>query len=405
MQDGHLASINRPLTDLRSIAARDRYNSPMNPPLLPAPLLIENRESLKEMTDRLAREPLLAVDTESNSLYAYQEQVCLIQFSIPGFDYLVDPLAVRDLSSLSPLFSNPKIEKVLHGAEYDVMCLARDFNFRIVNLFETRVASRTLGWKRTGLSDLLQQVFSVNVDKRFQRANWGKRPLSSEMLDYARLDTHFLPKLRDHLYQLLHNNGCLEEAQELCELMTEPPLRENGFIPDGFWRITHSRELSPRKAAILRELYIMRDRYARRQNRPPFKILGDKSLLEIARKIPSTSAELNAVPGLTNNKVRHYGVEILAAVDRGLKAPLPHKPRNRGQDEATRTRYEDLREWRKNTARKRNLESDLILPRDVLIEIATQAPRDLTTLRMIMAPLESRFQRYGEDILRIIHKT
>jgi len=349
----------------------------MNPPLLPAPVLIENRESLQEMTDRLAREPLLAVDTESNSLYAYQEQVCLIQFSIPGFDYLVDPIAVSDLSSLSPLFSNPRIEKVLHGAEYDVMCLARDFNFQIVNLFETRVASRTLGWKRTGLRDLLEQVFSVNVDKRFQRANWGKRPLSSEMLDYARLDTHFLPKLRDHLHQLLRNNGSLEEAQELCELMTDPPRRENGFNPDGFWRIAHSRELSPRKAAILRELYIMRDSYAQRQNRPPFKILGDKSLLEIARKGPRTSAELNGVPGLTNNKVRRYGDEILAAVDRGLKAPLPQKPRNRGQDEATRTRYEDLREWRKNAARKRNLESDIILPRDTLIEIATQAPRDL----------------------------
>jgi len=374
----------------------------MNPPLLPAPVLIENRESLQEMTDRLAREPLLAVDTESNSLYAYQEQVCLIQFSIPGFDYLVDPIAVSDLSSLSPLFSNPRIEKVLHGAEYDVMCLARDFNFQIVNLFETRVASRTLGWKRTGLRDLLEQVFSVNVDKRFQRANWGKRPLSSEMLDYARLDTHFLPKLRDHLHQLLRNNGSLEEAQELCELMTDPPRRENGFNPDGFWRIAHSRELSPRKAAILRELYIMRDSYAQRQNRPPFKILGDKSLLEIARKGPRTSAELNGVPGLTNNKVRRYGDEILAAVDRGLKAPLPQKPRNRGQDEATRTRYEDLREWRKNAARKRNLESDIILPRDTLIEIATQAPRDLATLRKIMTPLESRFRRYGEEILKII---
>ncbi len=394
-----------PFSDFRSISIRARYNSPMNPPLLPAPLLIETRESLKEMADRLAREPLLAVDTESNSLYAYQEQVCLIQFSIPGFDYLVDPLAIRDLSSLTHLFSNPKIEKVLHGAEYDVMCLARDFNFQIVNLFETRVASRTLGWKRTGLSDLLEQVFSVNVDKRFQRANWGKRPLSSEMLDYARLDTHFLPKLRDHLHQLLRNNGSLEEAQELCERMTDPPLRENGFNPDGFWRVANARGLSRRKAAILRELYIMRDRYARRQNRPPFKIMGDKSLLEIATKGPRTTTELNDVPGLTNNKVHRYGVEILAAVERGLKAPLPKKPRNRGLDEASRTRYEILREWRKNTAKKRKLESDLILPRDLLVEIATQAPRDLVTLRKIMSPLEYRFQRYGDEILRIIYKT
>ncbi|MEE8122367.1 MAG: HRDC domain-containing protein, partial [Anaerolineales bacterium] len=249
---------------------------------------------------------------------------------------------------------------------------------------------------------LLEQVFSVNIDKRFQRANWGKRPLSSEMLDYARLDTHYLLKLRDHLYQLLRNNGSLAEAQELCERMTAPPLRENGFNPDGFWRIAHSRELSHRKAAILRELYILRDRYARRQNRPPFKILGDQSLLAIARKGPRTIKELNDLPGLTNNKIQRFGVEILAAIEQGLKAPLPRKPRNRGLDEAARTRYEVLREWRKNTAKKRKLESDLIMPRDLLIEIATHTPRDLADLRKIMDPLESRFKRYGEEILKLI---
>ncbi|MGB2897218.1 MAG: HRDC domain-containing protein [Anaerolineales bacterium] len=374
----------------------------MNPPLLPAPILIENQESLKEMSDRLTSEPLLAVDTESNSLYAYQEQVCLIQFSIPGFDYLVDSLAVRDLSTLAPLFSNPAIEKVLHGAEYDVMCLARDFDFQIDNLFDTRVASRTLAWKRNSLSDLLEQVLSINVDKRFQRANWGKRPLSSEMLDYARLDTHYLLKLRDHFHQLLRNNGRLEEAQELCERMTNPPCRENGFSPDDFWRVAHSRELSQRKAAILRELYLMRDRHARRQDRPPFKILGDQSLLAIARSGPRTTEELHGLPGLTNNVIRRYGAEFIAAVEDGLKAPLPQKPRNRRLDEAVHARYEALREWRKNAARKRKLESDIILPRDLLVEIATRTPRDLADLREIMDPLESRFQRYGEEILRII---
>ena len=374
----------------------------MNPPLLPAPILIENQESLKEMSDRLTIEPLLAVDTESNSLFAYQEQVCLIQFSIPGLDYLVDPLAVRDLSSLAPLFSNPKIEKVLHGAEYDVTCLARDFNFKIDNLFDTRVASRTLAWKRNGLSDLLEQVLSINVDKRFQRANWGKRPLSSEMLDYARLDTHYLLKLRDYFHQLLRNKGSLEEAQELCERMTNPPRRENGFNPEDFWRIAHSRELSQRKAAILRELYLMRDRHARRQDRPPFKILGDQSLLAIAKSGPRTADELHGLSGVTNNVIRRYGAEFITAVEEGLKAPFPQKPRNRRLDEAAHARYEALREWRKNAAKKRGVESDLILPRDLLVEIATCVPHDLAALREIMDPLESRFQRYGKNILKII---
>ena len=376
----------------------------MTLPLLPAPLLIENQESLKEMADRLGREPLLAVDTESNSLYAYQEQVCLIQFSIPGIDYLVDPIAVNDLSILAPLFSDAKIQKVLHGAEYDVICLARDFNFRIVNLFDTRVGSRTLGWKRNGLRDLLDQVFSVEVNKRFQRANWGKRPLSSEMLDYARLDTHYLLDLRNHLYQRLQENGSLQEAQELCERMAEPPTRANGFNPDGFWRITHSRELSKRNAAILRELYLMRDRHARRQNRPPFKVLSDQSLMAIAKRGPRTKGELNNLHGLTDNVIRRYGADCLAAVERGMKAPLPQKPRNQRLSEETHARYEALREWRKNAARKRMLESDIIMPRDLLFEIASTVPRDLAELREIMSPLESRFQRYGEEILKIVRE-
>ena len=377
----------------------------MIPPLLPAPLLIENQESLKEMNDRLAREPYLAIDTESNSLYAYQEQVCLIQFSIPGFDYLVDPLAIRDLSSLAPLLSNPKIEKVLHGAEYDVMCLARDFNFQIVNLFDTRVASRTLGWKRNGLSDLLDQAFTITINKRFQRANWGRRPLSAEMLDYARLDTHYLLKLRDYLHQRLRKNGGLEEAKELCKRMEKQPIRENGFSPDGFWRIPHARELSRRKAAILRELYIMRDREAQRQNRPPFKIMGDQILLTVARKSPRSIEELNGLPDLTKNLVRRYSVDFLRAVERGLKAPLPRKPRNRGRDDAVQLRYDALREWRKNTAKERELESDLIMPRDLMNEIAIKKPSDLAALRKMMDPLESRFQRYGEEILSVIHRT
>jgi ribonuclease D len=375
----------------------------MNLPLLPAPLLIENTESLEKMTERLEREPLLAVDTESNSLFAYQEQVCLIQFSIPGIDYLVDPLAIEDLSILAPIFANGKIQKVLHGAEYDVMCLARDFDFRISNLFDTRVASRTLGWKRNGLRDLLDQVFGVNVNKRFQRANWGKRPLSSEMLDYARLDTHYLLDLRNHLYQLLLEDGRAQEAEELCERMAEPPSRENGFNPDGFWRITHSRDLSRRKSAILRELFLMRDRHARRQNRPPFKIVSDQSLMAITKRGPRRKDELNNLHGLTASVIRRYGADFLDAVERGMKAPLPQKPRNRSQDEVTLARYEALREWRKTEARRRLLESDLIMPRDMLFDIASSAPPNLAELREIMNPLETRFHRYGEDILKIIH--
>jgi ribonuclease D len=374
----------------------------MNDPTLQPPILVQTAEALAEMVRQLRREPRIALDTESNSLFAYQEQVCLIQFSIPQVDYLLDPLALKDLGSLEPILLDDSIEKILHGAEYDVLCLARDFNFRMHNLFDTRVAARTLGWPKSGLGDLIEQVFAVKVDKRFQRANWGQRPLTSEMLDYARLDTHYLLPLRDHLLIGLKEMGRQEECQELCRHMSDPPDWENGFDPLGFWRITHARDLSRQQMAILRELYLFRDQEARRLDRPPFKIMGDQVLLAIARAEPGDGTSLSEVQGAPRKLTQRYSTKLLKAVERGLKAPPPRRPRTRGMDEEAQLRFEALREWRKKVARKRKLESDLILPRDLMLSLAADPPGNLHQLEKQMDHLEWRFQAYGRDILKTL---
>src|SRR5438045_2474555 len=98
--------------------------------VLPPPVLIAAPESLAQLIDVLAREPAVGVDTESNSLFAYRERVCLIQFSTPAQDYIVDPLALADLSPLGALFANPAQQKIFHAAEYDVICLKRDYDFK-----------------------------------------------------------------------------------------------------------------------------------------------------------------------------------------------------------------------------------------------------------------------------------
>ena len=186
----------------------------MSGPNLPAPIVVTHEDTLARMVERLSREPRVAVDTESNSLYAYREQVCLIQFSVPGADYLVDPLAVENLTRLGPLFADGGMEKVFHAAEYDVVCLKRDFNFEFNNLFDTMVAARILGREEVGLGALLEHEFGVKLDKRFQRANWGERPLKGELLAYARLDTHYLLELRDRLYPKLMERGLWALAEE-----------------------------------------------------------------------------------------------------------------------------------------------------------------------------------------------
>ncbi len=193
--------------------------------MIPGPasdvVLITQAGDLQSMVRALERERILAVDTESNSLHAYRERVCLIQFSTAQADYLVDPLALEDLSALSPLFGNPEIEKVFHAAEYDLLCLRRDFGMEVTNLFDTMIAGRILGRNEIGLGSMLEAELGVKLDKRYQRANWGQRPLPEHLIDYARLDTHYLILLRDRLHAELNERGLLPLAQEDFRMATD----------------------------------------------------------------------------------------------------------------------------------------------------------------------------------------
>ena len=152
------------------------------------PELVTKPERFQRVVDALLNQPIVSVDTESNSLFAYREQVCLIQFSIPGHDYLVDPLALKNIRALGRVFANPHIEKIFHAAEYDLLTLQRDFGFEFRNLFDTMVAARILGRSRVGLGSLLEDEFGIHLQKKFQRANWGRRPLPPEMVRYASKD-------------------------------------------------------------------------------------------------------------------------------------------------------------------------------------------------------------------------
>jgi ribonuclease D len=369
---------------------------------LPDPILIKHPAELADLADKLRREAVIAVDTESNSLYAYQEQVCLIQFSTREQDYLVDPLAVEDLSPLASIFQDPDIEKVFHAAEYDLLCLKRDYGFQFNNLFDTMHAARILGREAFGLGAILEEEFGVKLDKRFQRANWGQRPLPPDLLAYARLDTHFLISLRERLRKELRESGRWELAQEDFQRMRHVP-EMNGRAHDdtqiGCWRVSGATDLTPQQAAVLFQLCKYRDRVARASNRPLFKVINDRTLLEIAINTPANMRELGRIPGMTYGQVQRHGNALLSAIQRGLDADPLYPPRQTRPSDDFLERVDRLKRWRKNTAQTMDVKSDVVLPRDLLYELAEKAPKDMDALAEVMAETRWRLERFGEQIL------
>lgn len=381
------------------------------------PILVTNPSQLKDVVADLRQQAQVAVDTESNSLHAYREQVCLIQFSTAEIDYLVDPLALKDLTILGPIFSDPAIEKIFHAAEYDLICLRRDFGFRFANLFDTMVAASILGKPEIGLASLLEDEFGLNLDKRFQRADWGQRPLSPGLIDYARLDTHYLIILRNQLYDELLETERLPLAQEdfnrLCLISNRVAEAGNGNKSkngnngnrEPCWRISGSNDLSPQQAAVLQELCTYRDHIAAAINRPLFKVISDDTLLAIASSLPDNLDALRQIHGMTPGQIHRHGHALLGAVKRGLQAPPLYFTRSPRPDDQFLSRLDHLRQWRKKTAQDLKVKSDVVLARDLLFTLAEKNPATNLELDEVLSEVPWRREHFGAQILNVLtHK-
>jgi ribonuclease D len=369
------------------------------------PILITDDAGLQGFLEAAWRAPIIGVDTESNSLFAYYHQICLIQVSLPHADYVIDPLAV-DVNPLGALFADPGCEKIFHAAENDILGFKRDYGFDFANLFDTMIAARILGWEHAGLAGILKQHFGVALDKRLQRTNWGQRPLRAEQLAYAQLDTYYLLPLRERQVQELQARGRWDEAQESFERLPTLEWSEKPFDDDGFWRINGARHLGPKELAVLKEIYLYREHQAQQRNRPPFKVLDQRVMMAISRRQPQSIRALRRIKGMSADQTRRYGDGIVSAVKRGLKAAPPEPPRrtsgNGRPDPATLSRYEALRNWRTERARQRGVDPDIVLTNDQLMVIARRAPSSEEELLGTQVLGTWKLTEYGQDILHLL---
>lgn len=366
--------------------------------------MVDTSDQFVTLVDTLARQDLIAIDTESNSLHAYQEQVCLIQVSTRERDFVVDTLALDNIALLGDIIANPAIEKIFHAAEYDVMCLRRDYDFAFSNLFDTLAAVRILGWKKVGLASILADKFDVRLSKRHQKADWGRRPLSREMLRYAQADTHYLPTLRDDLLQLLADGGYLDEAREIFAELERLGPHPGNHDPDGFWGVRGAFDLAPKERAVLREVWRYRENMAQKNDKPPFKIVGDLALSELATEHPTHLSDLDHLENLHPGQIRRFGHGLLRAVKRGLHASPPKPPRRPPRpDDDLLALYDTLLNWRKKRARARGVESDIIMAKETLWKLAKDCPQTTAELADMDALGPWRLQTYGSELLDILN--
>lgn len=347
----------------------------------------------------------MALDTEGDSLHHYPERLSLVQLAAPaGEVWLVDPLALGDLSALAPLFAEPRLTTVLHAGDNDLVQLKRRHGFRFASLFDTHVAARFLGEPALGLDVLLERYLGVELPPSRQRDDWSARPLTEAQLHYAAADVFHLFALKARLSDDLRRLGRLAWVEEECAALAAQPVLEPAPDPNAFAGLKGARDLSPRGLGVLRELHELRERLARAADRPPFKILQAETLVRLAQAAPADRTALAAVPGCTARVIARWGDAILEAVARGRALPDPELPRLERRPgprlpAAGQRRIEALRRWRAEAAPRVGLEPGLLLPNRLIGVVAEAGPRTVVELAAVDGVRRWRAHTFGAEIL------
>jgi ribonuclease D len=372
------------------------------------PPIVTDAGALAELAERLRTESVIAVDLEADSLHSYRDKVCLLQISTPTDTVLVDPLPLEDLAALAPVLADAGIRKIFHAADYDIRSLYRDFRLEIRGLFDTMIASQMLGEERVGLADVLNKHLGVSLDKRYQRADWSKRPLEEGMIRYAMEDTCHLHRLADILEARLVAKGRLTWAREEFALLEQVrPAENSGPL---FVRVKGAALLDRAQLAVLEQLLQWRDKEACRRDRPPFKVVGNSVLLSLARSGPRTLRAMQGVEGLSPRLLDRYGRQLLEVVEaaRALPAeqwPIYPRGERRERDPAAERRLKTLKRWRTGVATELAMDPGILINNAQLEGLARACPADDQQLRSLELLKNWQGQVLADGLLQALRQT
>lgn len=376
------------------------------------PLYIDTAPELASFVSAVRRESRVGVDTEAASFHRYRDRIYLLQVTSPTQTALIDPVAIDppNLAPFGALLADPQLEKTFHDADYDLRVLDRDYGFRAARLFDTRIAAQLAGEPAIGLAALLEKYVGVKLDKEHQRADWSIRPLTASMLAYAAADTRFLLGLRDALEQRLTALGrlswALEEFTQLESLRwTGPPT--GGGDEETYLRLKGAKGLSPRSLAALRLLHRWRDTVAEREDKAPFRIIGNDALLAVSRALPSTPADLGQIKDLPRTLARRYSEPIMDAVLRAKslnERELPRVERRTRipKDPGFDVRLERAKQVRNRVATQLGLDPGVLSGRSTLEAVVRARPTNRAALEQISELRKWQIGLLGDELLAAV---
>ena len=367
---------------------------------------VENRDALLKVASILEKEAVIGVDLEADSMFHYQEKVCLLQFSTPSCNILVDPLAVKDLSPLAPIFKNSKILKIFHGADYDMRSLYRDFKIEVNSLFDTQIAARFLGLRDIGLASLLSQRMNIIVKKKYQKKDWSQRPLPAPMLEYAVHDTCHLLALSQKLMRELREIDRLSFVEEECQLQTTVRSTDTGNDPM-FLRFNGAGRLDRRSLAVLEALLELRDQLAQRRNLPLFKVIGNGQVMALAKRKPVKMEDFQDIRGFSWKQINQLGSAILKTVSPALALPekmLPVYPRKNTENIGPRVgeRMKRLKKWRDQRGSDLGVDPALVCTNAQAKTLALSNPHVLEDIKEIPGIKNWQREKFGIEICEVL---
>lgn len=368
----------------------------------PAYTWITDAAGLERLAADVVAAPWTALDSESNSMFVYRERVCLLQLNVGGALALVDTLALPvgagALGALGEALADPHRRLYLHGGEYDVACLKRDYDVAIANVFDTQQAASLLGITRTGYGSLVEDLLGVSLDKGHAQYDWARRPVDPDALRYALDDVVYLPALAERLEAIVAEADLAEEVAVACRAVCDAAAHEPGFDPLKVYRLKGIEELDDAQRGVLMALFTWRDAAAAAADVPPARLLAHGALLQLARRAPRDLQELTRTSA--RRLVPRYGPKILSVIEAALADPprLPPRPRNPPPPPEQRAREDRLKQWRKREAARRGVTTQVVLPARAIEHLKVHGADDLDAVPQL-GP--KRIRLYGDKLRQL----